>query len=295
MAAARSGGASAGADGPDVPTKRVQAGDSWIEYRIRRSRQRKKTYQISVKSGEVVVAVPHRTTNRQAEEMVLQKAKWILSKLAVGEPEPAAPRFLSGEKLPFCGRELTLWVEGVAATDAGGLQVYLDGRRLKVAVPVGMAEEVRQERVGQAISAWYGEQAAEQVWQHVQHWWPVLGRDDGPSVQIRNQRRRWGSCSHDGVLRFNWRLAMLEPALIEYVVVHELAHLTPHEPLRQLLGAGGPTPARHEGAAAAFEASGDEPAAVVTLTRQPHAAHSPYCAHPGPVEQGNRALKLMSC
>lgn len=226
MAAAREGGASAGADGPHVPTKRVQAGDSWIEYRIRRSRQRKKTYQISVKSGEVVVAVPHRTTNRQAEEMVLQKAKWILSKLAVGEPEPAAPRFLSGEKLPFCGRELTLWVEGVAATDAGGIEVYLDGRRLKVAVPVGMAEEVRQERVGKAISAWYAEQAAEQVWQHVQHWWPVLGRGDGPSVQFRNQRRRWGSCSHDGVLRFNWRLAMLEPALIEYVVVHELAHLT---------------------------------------------------------------------
>ena len=43
---------------------------------------------------------------------------------------------------------------------------------------------------------------------------------------VRDQRRRWGSCAHDGTLRFNWRVMMLEPALIEYVVVHELAHLT---------------------------------------------------------------------
>ena len=43
---------------------------------------------------------------------------------------------------------------------------------------------------------------------------------------IRDQRRRWGSCASDGTLRFSWRGMMLEPALIEYIVVHELAHLT---------------------------------------------------------------------
>ena len=43
---------------------------------------------------------------------------------------------------------------------------------------------------------------------------------------MRDQRQRWGSCATDGTLRFNWRIMMLKPALIEYVVVHELAHLT---------------------------------------------------------------------
>ena len=45
-------------------------------------------------------------------------------------------------------------------------------------------------------------------------------------ILVRDQRQRWGSCAPDGTLRFNWRTMMLEQALIEYVVVHELAHLT---------------------------------------------------------------------
>ena len=46
-----------------------------------------------------------------------------------------------------------------------------------------------------------------------------------PDVLIRDQRQRWGSCAPDGTLRFNWRVMMLEPALVDYVIVHELTHL----------------------------------------------------------------------
>ena len=60
----------------------------------------------------------------------------------------------------------------------------------------------------------------------MERWWPRLGHGDWPRVLIRDQRRRWGSCAPDGTLRFNWRAMMLEPALVEYIVVHELAHLS---------------------------------------------------------------------
>lgn len=45
------------------------------------------------------------------------------------------------------------------------------------------------------------------------------------SVLIRDQRVRWASCGPDGTLRFNWRIVMAKPGLIDYVVAHELAHL----------------------------------------------------------------------
>ena len=52
-------------------------------------------------------------------------------------------------------------------------------------------------------------------------------------VSVRDQRSRWGSCSDRGSLSFNWRLIMTPQAVLEYIVVHEMAHIEEHNHSRR--------------------------------------------------------------
>ena len=56
------------------------------------------------------------------------------------------------------------------------------------------------------------------------HFAAFMGLTPGP-VELKEWKRRWGECHPDGTLKFNWRLIMCPPEVIDYVVVHELAHL----------------------------------------------------------------------
>lgn len=61
------------------------------------------------------------------------------------------------------------------------------------------------------------------ITQRVAYYAEVMGIAYG-RITMRNQRTRWGSCSSDGNLNFNCRLLFVPPELVDYVVVHELAH-----------------------------------------------------------------------
>ena len=69
-----------------------------------------------------------------------------------------------------------------------------------------------------------GEEAAQVISARAAYFAPVLGVTY-KRITIRTQRTRWGSCSGKGNLNFNRLLVLMPPAVLDYVVVHELCHL----------------------------------------------------------------------
>ncbi len=209
---------------PEISEATLRYQGRAIPYVIRRSKRRRKTIQITVDAeGRVVIAVPYRTTDKRAKAVILERAPWILKQLAKQESRPAPARFAHGETMPYLGRSLPLIVEEGDYEEA---DVRLEDWRFLVEAPSMLNADELREDVRRAFVRWYWARAAERAHAGVDRWWPALGRGDKPRIIVGDQRSLWGSCAADGTLRFTWRLAMVRPSLMDYVIVHELAHLT---------------------------------------------------------------------
>jgi predicted metal-dependent hydrolase len=201
----------------------IQIGDRTLSYQLRRS-PRRRTIAIALDPHEgLVVYSPTRLSGAGLREFLLEKAEWILSnteKLADARARAPAVSWESGGRVPLRGGDLALRVEPGAARASVALEA---GALVVRTVPEdGLLPAA--ERVRALVVKWLREQAGAAIEERVQAYLPlleVLPR----TVRVREQKRRWGSCSAGGALNFNWRLILAPAGVLDYVVVHELCHL----------------------------------------------------------------------
>jgi len=202
----------------------IQYGSSTITYTVNRSNRRKKTIEITLDGhAGVLVAAPEATPAEDIAAIINKRAKWIVRKTPLSGLDLHPRRFVSGETLPYMGRQVRMHID--EANDVGKALVSFRHWHFEVLVPVGLEGPARHDAIRRAFLRWYGARATERLREKVRRWSRLLGLQP-TDLLIRDQRQRWASCAPDGTLRFNWRVIMAEAALIDYVVLHELAHLS---------------------------------------------------------------------
>jgi predicted metal-dependent hydrolase len=187
-----------------------------LDYQIVRSPKRKKLTITVERDRSVLVHAPVTVSDEDVRRMVDAKRQWILKKLRHPQKyrdrlHPPGKEVVNGESAPYLGRDYCI---EMTDTESGKVEFAH-----KFLVP--RAQRAHRRKV---LQEWYIARAKEKIIQRAEQHARELGVGFG-SARIVDNRYRWGSCTVNNNVSFNWRLIKAPMFVIDYVIVHELAHL----------------------------------------------------------------------
>jgi len=183
-----------------------------IEYNLVRSRR--KTLAIHITDGRVIIRAPIKMGQENINRFIDLKKEWISLRLASSvikkkEREKFSLRF--GDSILFLGKPYAI------APKEGG-KANFDGECFFMPSDFGC------EQIKQACIRIYRMLAKKHIEARVKEFSYMMAVDP-KAIKITGAAARWGSCSIKGSINFSWRLIMAEEDVVDYVIVHELAHL----------------------------------------------------------------------
>ena len=193
-----------------------RAGPLFIRYG--RSRRAKHLcLKVHCDSGELEVVVPGGYDLGLLEGVLQRKQDWILEQINRYQQlkKVALPGQDGGKRVYYRGRACEVEVK----VEQGKKQSVFERDKLVVTVPAGSENEA-----GAVLEHWLRSAARQIITQRVETISKGLKLSYN-RIFIRNQKTRWGSCSQKKNLNFNWRLVMVPPAVLDYIIIHELMHL----------------------------------------------------------------------
>ncbi len=175
-------------------------------------RSRRRTMALFINpDATLVIRAPLWARSNDIERMVHARHWWITKTIRAirSRPRPIKHQFTTGEKFLYLGKPYRLRYADIRAIRLGD-SLY---------VPACKRARVRDE-----LAAWYQAQAARTIRSRVKFFAKKMGVLP-TRIRISKAQTRWGSCGSGNTLNFNWRLVMAPPFVLDYVVVHELAHV----------------------------------------------------------------------
>jgi len=189
-----------------------------LTFEVRRSPRRRTLEIIIDRGGELVVAAPESEELESIERFIREKRYLVYTKLAEKEklrPVRESKEYVPGESFHYLGRTYRL--------------LLVDKQDVPLKLQKGRFTLLRTEAASgkKRFVRWYTAHARPWLGERVQPFADRMAVAPG-LVKVRPLGHRWGSCSPNGAVNFHWAAIQLPPSIIDYLIVHELAHLHEH-------------------------------------------------------------------
>jgi predicted metal-dependent hydrolase len=172
----------------------------------------RKTISLQILSDlTIIVTVPSFFPESKITKIIKEKEEWIKQKQLEIQMRKPQKDVHNGEAFLYLGKIYPLAIR----------QNQKNIVELSDRLYIGSANKTY---IKQYVTTWYRQQAKKIITERVYHY-SRLANLDFQSIKMTSATTRWGSCSSEKNLNFNWKLIMAPLPVIDYVVVHELAHL----------------------------------------------------------------------
>lgn len=199
---------------------KVKFGTKEIKFSI--EFKNRKTTSISVEPpNNILVVAPLGMKEEEVKEIVKSKGTWIVQKLFEFrniESKKVNREFVNGESFMYLGRNYSLQIH-VDETIQNNSFVKLYRGKFHVYV-----KEKNDKLIKAAMESWYREKTKEQVKKRIKYYQKFFNKKP-IAIKVKEQKKRWASCTSNDKLLFNWRCAMAKSTSFDYIVVHEMCHM----------------------------------------------------------------------
>ena len=186
---------------------------------IKRTLILKKIY-MKIYKKRIDIKIPFFLTDKSLEKLIKKKNNWIKKQLDIQSKTqlPQKKEYSNGENFLYLGKNYRLKI-----VVNNKYFVCIKDSFLQVNVK----NDLDIAKVKKLIKKWYFKNSLIYFKAQTNNY-ATTNNLNVNSVKIRDYKARWGSCSINGDISFNWRLIMSPPKIIEYVIIHELMHLKEH-------------------------------------------------------------------
>lgn len=177
-------------------------------------RSNRQTLSLTVmKDGNVVVRAPIKMKDETINNFIMEKQNWIKEKLyVVNQMLTQYDDIVKYKKFLLYGNRYTLLLSDVKKIETND--------NFQIVIP----QKTEPDKILKTLKLWYKKVAKQVLGDRLKFIEDKI-KLKSSSMKISDQVKRWGSCNSSGVINFNWRVILLPPAVIDYVIVHELCHL----------------------------------------------------------------------